>query len=300
MAKMRKVEKIWQTGLIEVGKGCYGYIQTGGLNISNAGLVVGNASNLVIDTLYVKPMAQAFQRAIRKVTKKPIGQIVYTHHHADHTLGSNFFPKNIPIIAHRYMRERMEETGLDLAHYRLVNPEYKVHLKELTHRYPTYIYEGTMILDLGSVEAELHHLGHGHSKGDTIVYVPSAKVLYSGDCCFNFVTPATFDADIGNWIRTTQLILNVFKFEKVVPGHGPIGDRRAVEEMLGYLKLIHREAKKRFKQGMPARQAAKEIPLGIYGDWMKPDRVEQAVMKLFNEFRGNKNKVISLDAARGG
>ena len=297
---MRKVEKNWQTGLIGVGKGCYGYIQTGGLNISNAGLVVGADSCLVIDTLYVKPMAQAFQRSIRKVTKKPIGQIVYTHHHADHTLGSNFFPKKIPIIAHRHMRERMEETGLDLAHYRRVNPEYVEHLKGLDHRYPTYIYEGAMTLDLGGVETELHHFGHGHSKGDTIVYVPTAGVLYSGDCCFNFVTPATFDADIGNWIRTTQRILKAFNFKTVVPGHGPVGDRRAVEEMLGYLKLVHREAKKRFKQGMTARHAAKDIPLGHYGDWMKPDRVEQAVMKLFNEFKGARNKVISLDAARGG
>jgi glyoxylase-like metal-dependent hydrolase (beta-lactamase superfamily II) len=94
MPPMRKVKINWQTGLINVGKGCYAYIQTGGLNISNAGLVVGRDSCLVIDTLYVKPIAQAFQRAIRRVTKKPIGQIIYTHHHADHTLGSNFFPKN--------------------------------------------------------------------------------------------------------------------------------------------------------------------------------------------------------------
>jgi len=76
-----------------------------------------------------------------------------------------------------------------------------------------------------------------------------------GDCCFNFVTPATFDADIGNWIRTTQRILKIFNFETVVPGHGPVGDRRAVEEMLGYLKLVRREAKKRFNRGMSARRA---------------------------------------------
>ena len=44
MPPMRKVKKDWQTGLIGVGKGCYGYIQTGGLNISNAGLVVGTGS----------------------------------------------------------------------------------------------------------------------------------------------------------------------------------------------------------------------------------------------------------------
>jgi len=297
---MRKVETSWKTGLMRVGAGCYGYIQTGGLNISNAGLVVGDDSCLVIDTLYVKPMVDAFKREIRKVTKKPIGQIIYTHHHADHTLGSNFLPKNIPIIAHRHMRRRMEETGLDLAHYRRVNPEHAKFLKGLKHRYPTYTYDGSMTLHLGRTEVELHHLGHGHSMGDTIVYVPTTKVLYSGDCCFNFVTPATFDADIGNWVRTTRRILKMFPFQKVVPGHGPVGDRRAVEEMLGYLELVQREARKRFKAGMPAKAAAREIPLGAYQDWMKPDRVDQAVMKLYNEFKGAGDKVISLDAARGG
>ena len=125
-------------------------------------------------------------------------------------------------------------------------------------------------------------------------------MLYSGDCCFNFVTPATFDANIGNWIRITQQILKKFKFEIVIPGHGPVGDRQAVKEMLGYLKLLYREAKKRFDVGMSAPNAAKDIPLGPYGEWMKADRVDQGVMKLFNEFKGANSKMISLDAARGG
>jgi glyoxylase-like metal-dependent hydrolase (beta-lactamase superfamily II) len=300
MTKMRPVQSKWETGLIEVGKNCYGYIQSGGLNISNAGLVIGPDNCVVIDTLYVKPMVEAFKRSIRKVTKNPIGQIVYTHHHADHTLGSNFLPKNIPVIAHRHMRGRMIETGLYLKQYRRVNPEHAAHLTGLKHRYTTHVYDGSMTLHLGGREVELRHFGHGHSKGDTVVYVPSAKVLYSGDCCFNFVTPATFDADIGNWIRTVERMLKAFAFKKIVPGHGPVGDRRALEEMLGYLKLVQREARKRFKAGMSARKAAGDIPLGLYQDWMKPDRIEQAVMKLYNEFRGQRGKVISLDVARGG
>ncbi len=96
----RRVKKSWKTGLIDIGHDCYAYIQSGGLNVSNAGLVVGLDSCLVIDTLYIKPMTQAFQRSIRKVTKKPVGQIVCTHHHADHTLGLNWFPRDIPVIAH--------------------------------------------------------------------------------------------------------------------------------------------------------------------------------------------------------
>ncbi len=83
--------------------------------------------------------------------------------------------------------------------------------------------------------------------------------------------------------------------------HQCLPDRlHILEEVLGYLSLIRREAKKRFRAGMPAQKAATEIRLGTYAEWMKPDRVEQAVMKLYNEFRGEDEKLISLDDARGG
>jgi len=297
---MRKVLQTWETGLIEVAKGCFAYIQSGGLNISNAGLIVGTDTSVVADTLYVRPMAEAFQKAIGDVTSKPIGEIVFTHHHVDHILGSNWFPKDIPVIGHKYMRERMIESELDLSHFRHVNPEYAEHLVGIDYRHPTVTYEGEMTLYPGDMDVELHHLGHSHSKGDTLVYVPSLKVLYTGDCSFNFVTPATFDANIGNWIQTARHILDTFPLTKVVPGHGPIGDRRVLEETLGYLELVQSEARKRFDKGIPADEAAMDIPLGEYSKWMKPDRVEQAVMKLYNEFRGEGDKVISLDAARGG
>lgn len=300
MTRMRAIRQNWNVGLTEIANGCYAYIQGGGLNVSNAGLVVGPDSSLVIDTLYVRPMTEAFQRAIRKVTRKPVGQIVCTHHHADHTLGLNWFPKDIPIIANRHMRARMIDAGLDLAHYRRVNPEYREHLKGLKQRFPTVTYEGSMTLYQGDRRIELHNLGHNHSMGDTLVYLPKEKILYSGDFCFNFVTPATFDAHIGKWIRTARHVLKTFPIKTIVPGHGPVGDRRILEEVEGYLSLVQREARKRYRAGMSARRAAQDIPLGEYKGWMKPDRVEQAVMKLYNEFRGRAEKSISLDAARGG
>ena len=68
MAGIRPVQTKWKTGLQGVGKGCFAYIQAGGLNVSNAGLIVGDDSALVVDALYVRPMTQAFRRAIRKTT----------------------------------------------------------------------------------------------------------------------------------------------------------------------------------------------------------------------------------------
>ena len=124
----RKIQKTWKTGLTSIGNDCYAYIQTGGLNVSNAGLIVGPDSYLVIDTLFVKPMTEAFKSSILEVTDKPLNSIICTHHHADHTLGLAWFPRDIPVIAHEHMRERMIESGLDLAHFCEGNPEYAVHL----------------------------------------------------------------------------------------------------------------------------------------------------------------------------
>ncbi|MDA0999611.1 MAG: MBL fold metallo-hydrolase [bacterium] len=296
---MRKVLTKWKTGLVKVAPGCWAYIQGGGLNVSNAGLIAGADAALAVDALYVRPMTQAFRRAIAKAVKKPLRHIVCTHHHADHTLGLAWFPKEIPVIASETMRAHMIASGLDLAHFRKVNPEFAKELRGLKQRFPDTTYEKAMTLHLGGRAVQLRHPGHAHSPGDTILYVPDAQVLYTGDICFNFVTPATFNADIGGWIRIARDLLKL-KIRHIIPGHGPVTDRRGLEETLGYLEKIRREARKRFQAGMPARRAAKEIPLGGYADWMKPDRVEQAVLKLYNEFRGKAGETISLDQARGG
>ena len=61
MNGMQKVPTSWKTGLQRMAPGVYAYIQAGGLNVSNAGLVVGDDEALVVDALYVRPMTQAFQ-----------------------------------------------------------------------------------------------------------------------------------------------------------------------------------------------------------------------------------------------
>jgi cyclase len=291
--------KSWDTGLIEVGDGCHAYIQSGGLNVSNAGLIVGPDSCLVIDALFVQRMTRAFQRAIRKITTRPVRQIVCTHHHADHSLGLIWFRPEVQVIGHEHMRTEMWRAGLDLAHYREVNPEFADDLHGLTQRLPTTTFEGAMTVHLGDRRVELLHLGHGHTKGDVLVYLPDEKLLYTGDVCFNLVTPATFDANIGNWIRVAERILKM-KVKTIVPGHGPIGNRQTLKDMLGYLKLVRQEARKRFRAGMTPRRAAGDIPLGGYADWQKPDRLLPTVMKLYQEFRGKPERGLSLRAARGG
>ncbi len=48
--------------------------------------------------------------------------------------------------------------------------------------------------------------------------------------------------------------------ETVVPGHGPITDKKGVAEVKSYLQYIYDEGRKRYEAGMPAFEAAKDIP----------------------------------------
>src|SRR5262249_49522435 len=74
----------WETELKEIAPGVCAYIQAGGpgrdnASVANAGIVVGDDSVLVIDTLTAPLHAKSFISAIRRVTDKPFRHVVYTH-----------------------------------------------------------------------------------------------------------------------------------------------------------------------------------------------------------------------------
>src|SRR5215470_12456679 len=101
------VPKSWKTGMVEIGARVFAYVQaTGEMGISNAGLIVGPEAAVAIDALMVPSMARKLVEAIRKTTRKPVEQLINTHHHLDHTGGNSFFPE-ATIIATDKCREQL-------------------------------------------------------------------------------------------------------------------------------------------------------------------------------------------------
>src|SRR5207244_12222717 len=48
-------------------------------------------------------------------------------------------------------------------------------------RLPDLVLDEYLELDLGGRVVELHHFGHGNTPGDTVVYVPEARVAWTGN-----------------------------------------------------------------------------------------------------------------------
>ena len=101
----------WETELREVAPNVYAYIQGGGpgranAGVSDAGIIVGDESVMVIDALAAPMHAKNFIAAIRKVTDKPFRQLINTHHHGDHVAGNQYF---LPaeVISHSHCRDQV-------------------------------------------------------------------------------------------------------------------------------------------------------------------------------------------------
>jgi cyclase len=74
--------------------------------------------------------------------------------------------------------------------------------------------------------------------------------------------------------------------ETIVPGHGPITDKQGVLALKGYFEYVTAAARKRFDAGMNADEAARDISLDAYRDWMDDERIVVNVHALYREFAG--------------
>ena len=91
--------------------------------------------------------------------------------------------------------------------------------------WPTITFTGKMTLWLGKLEVQLLQLGRGHTKGDTVVWLPQDRVLLSGDLVEFDATPYAGDAYFKDWPQTLDNVA-ALKPRALVPGRGAALHRR--------------------------------------------------------------------------
>src|SRR6058998_145956 len=186
----------------------------------NTGIIVGDNAVLVADTQATPVMAQEVVRRIREVTDKPIKYVVLTHYHAVRVLGASAYrPQEIiasqdtyDLIVERGAQDMKSEIERFPRLFQAVET-----IPGLT--WPTLTFKGEMTIWLGKLEVRLLQLGRGHTKGDTVAWLPQQKILFSGDLVEFDATPYTGDAYLTDWPATLDAIA-ALEPEKLVPGRG--------------------------------------------------------------------------------
>jgi glyoxylase-like metal-dependent hydrolase (beta-lactamase superfamily II) len=157
---------------------------------------------------------------IRAITDKPIRYVVLTHYHAVRVLGASAYGAD-HVIASRGTFDLIRERG---------DADFKSEAQRFPRLFravetvpgltwPNVVFDGALTLFLGKREVEIRHLGRGHTKGDTVVWLPKERVLYSGDLVEYGATPYAGDAYFHDWPQTLER-LGALRPEKLVPGRG--------------------------------------------------------------------------------
>jgi glyoxylase-like metal-dependent hydrolase (beta-lactamase superfamily II) len=241
----------------ELGPGLYGYTAEGD---PNSGVVVGDDSVLVVDAQATPAMAQDVIARIRGVTDKPVKHVVLTHYHAVRVLGASAY-QGAEIIASDVTRDMIAERGQqdmdsEIGRFpRLFRGRDSI--PGLT--WPTLTFHRRMTLWLGRREVQIIHVGRSHTAGDTVVWLPQERVLFSGDTVEFGATPYCGDAHFTDWPSTIETV-RALGAERLVPGRGrSLIGREEVEEGLRGTAAFTADLFARVKQGVAKGMTLKQV-----------------------------------------
>lgn len=302
----------FRKGLKDLGDGCWAWLQPdGGWGFSNAGLIVDGEQSLLVDTLFDLKSTAAMLAAMRDATPAAasIDILVNSHADADHTFG-NQLVRNARIIASQATAH--EFTGLtpDKAQAMVNNAEvlgegaryiaafvggngFDFTGVEFTP--PTETYERQHVLKVGDKDVQLYNVGPAHTAGDTLVHCVQDRVVFTADILFIGVHPAIWEGSIDGWCAACDHIL-ALDVDQIVPGHGPVTNKKGVQTFKHYLQFLTAETRKRFDAGMSVEQAAYDITFPApYDEWLLPERVIGSVNFLYRQWGGPEAKTDFLE-----
>jgi len=264
---------------------------------SNAGFVIGDDGVLVVDAFFTTDAARALVGEIHRITPKPIRYVVNTHYHADHTGGDQALrDAGAVIIAHKNVRGWVRVNNINLFGDR-ITPELKARIEALP--LPDVTTDKDLTVWLGSRKVVVKTV-LGHTGGDLTVFVPDAKVLFTGDMLWRKIPPNLIDGSVREWLASDAEFLAMPDAAHMtfVPGHGDVAEAKDVAGFRAYLsdlrRLVTEERKAGLKDDALVQSVAPKIR-AAYPDWTISDRAIAAEVKYMDqELAGTKKRPVPV------
>jgi cyclase len=252
--------------LVPLGHEVYACIGASGG--SNTGFIVGRRGVLVIDTRLNPAMARELGALVRSVTDKPVTHVVNTHFHGDHTFGNQVFAESAEIIASTVTQNRLLMEGEP--HRQWISGHFPVDYSEVEITPPDTAFDGSITVSLGDRSVDLIETASGHTGGDVMVWVPDAKVLFTGDVLVVNNIPWLGDSPGSAGLMKDLIDLTSAPAETFVPGHGldvTAVRREKIFQCLGFLADIREQVTRLADKGSSLDEVISRLDLSRYAGW---------------------------------
>ena len=218
----------------------------------NCVLVTGDLRALLVDTGSTREEGLELRRAVEAQLEGRELAVVNTHAHYDHCFGNSAF-EDVASYASRgcvadLVRSGSAQRRLAAESFRVTDPGFADRLDSAPISVARQLVDGTEILDLGGVRAELRVMGRGHTDHDLIVVLPELGAVVAADLVEEGGLPALEDAYPLSWPRALARILEL-RPELVVPGHGRTVSPQFVAEQLEQLRRLAKWCRRQLEGG---------------------------------------------------
>ncbi len=273
---------------------------TGAMTTMSNALVMVNADHtMLVDTSVTPAAARALVAQIKdELTPKPIKYVFNSHYHFDHAHGNQIFGDDVEIIGHEYIRkmhltnvlqQRTNRSFTDVMPGQITQLKQRIaqttdakeratleanlgvmeaHFKatqEVVVKPPNVTFTDEMVIHKGGREVRVLFLGRGHTGGDTMVFLPAERIVFTGDFFEGRpgggVLSYLGDSFIDEWPASLER-LKAVDFDVIVPGHGsPLRERKQIDDFQSYLRDFWRQATALRAQGLTPEQAVDKMDL---------------------------------------
>ena len=246
----------------------------------NSGVIATNDGVVVLDALTSSAIARLEREAIAREIKQPVRFLVSSTFHNNYTWGNVAYPDVVKIGHQDYRTDLLAQMQRDHA-----SPE------EQRARLPQITYGDRLTIHLDGKEIQVLYLGKGHTRSDSIIFVPQDRIAYVSELYFSDQFLYINDGYAISWLKTLDAV-EALPADIFVPGHGPIPEdpretRQGLHRFRQMLVDLRDAVQKEINRGATEDQAAAAIELPQYERMpgYKSQR-EVAVRRTYREIKG--------------
>ena len=224
----------------------------------NVVVLSGADGKLLVDS-FTQLAWDRFKKTLDDLSNAPLKFVIDSHWHWDHTdNNANVHAAGATLIAHENTLKRMSEShDLDV-----INLHFD---PSPANALPQRTFKESFQMNFSGEHVALGHLAPAHTDSDIYIHFQKANVLHMGDVFFNgiycYIDRGTGGSIHGMIAGTTNMLAMVDNDTKIVPGHGPLGNKADLRKFRDMLVVARARVQKLKTSGKSLEEAVAAKPL---------------------------------------